>query len=113
MARIERFTTRVQADLACEMLRANGVDARVSSDDAGGLHPDIAYGIGGTVVVVPDDEFALANALLDEGTPASTGSGEEGPAVSRRGAGFRAATALVALTFLFLAVTGLIGLYRF
>lgn len=66
MARIERFTSRAQADMACGMLRANGFDARVSGDDAGGVHPDIPFGIGGTAVIVPDDELEGAVELLDE-----------------------------------------------
>lgn len=66
MARIDRFTSRAQADIACGVLRANGLDARVSGDDAGGVHPDIPFGIGGTAVVVPDDELEAATALLDE-----------------------------------------------
>jgi hypothetical protein len=65
MARINRFMTRAQADLACGLLRSNGVDAIVLADDAGGMRPDIGYGIGGTVVVVPDHQLEHALALLD------------------------------------------------
>jgi hypothetical protein len=115
MARIQRFTSRVQADLACAMLRSNGVDARVSSDDAGGLHPDIPFGIGGTVVVVPDEDLVLATALLDEEPEGDRGdhglTGTTPPRRARRA--LRIGSAVVALAFLLLAITGLIGFYRF
>lgn len=65
MARIDRFTTRTQAELAAGFLHAHGFDARVSADDAGGVRPEIAFGIGGTVVVVPDHQLEEALALLD------------------------------------------------
>jgi hypothetical protein len=65
VARIDRFTSRMQAEMACGLLQANGFQARVSADDAGGVHPDIPFGIGGTAVVVPDAEYEEAIALLD------------------------------------------------
>jgi hypothetical protein len=71
MARIERFTSKAEADLACGLLSDNGIPARVSGDDVGGVHPDIPFGIGGTAVVVPDDRLQHALALLDESIPAA------------------------------------------
>ncbi|MFA9445297.1 putative signal transducing protein [Egicoccus sp. AB-alg6-2] len=65
MARIDRFTSRTEAELARAVLEANGIHAYVSGDDAGGLHPELPYGIGGTAVVVSDDHYADAIALLD------------------------------------------------
>jgi hypothetical protein len=85
MARINRFTTRSQADLACGLLRSYGIDAIVLADDAGGMRPDIGYGIGGTVVVVPDDQLEDALALLDavvdapDDEAAVDGTFDEGP----------------------------------
>jgi hypothetical protein len=66
MVRIERFTSRVDAELACSMLTAHGFNARVSGDDVAGVHPDIPFGIGGTAIVVPADQYAEAIALLDQ-----------------------------------------------
>jgi hypothetical protein len=66
MTRIERFASRADAELARTVLETNGIPAYVSGDDAGGLHPEIPYGIGGTAVVVPEDRYAEAIALLDE-----------------------------------------------
>jgi hypothetical protein len=76
MARIDRFTTRAQAELACGLLTANGFDAIVLSDDAGGMRPDIGFGIGGTVVVVPDPQLEQALALLDAVYEGSLGDAE-------------------------------------
>jgi hypothetical protein len=66
VARIERFASRADAELARAVLETNGIPAYVSGDDAGGLHPEIPYGIGGTAVVVPEDRYAEAIALLDD-----------------------------------------------
>jgi hypothetical protein len=65
MARIDRFTSRVHAELARGLLTSNGIEAIVLADDAGGNRPEISYGIGGTVVVVPDGQLEEALALLD------------------------------------------------
>jgi hypothetical protein len=65
MTRIERFASRTHAELARTVLVTAGIPAYVSGDDAGGLHPEIPYGIGGTAVVVPDERYAEAIAVLD------------------------------------------------
>ncbi|MFA9431066.1 putative signal transducing protein [Egicoccus sp. AB-alg2] len=64
MGRIERFTSRADAELARSVLEDAGIPAYVSGDDAGGVHPDIPFGIGGTAVVVPDDRQQEAERLL-------------------------------------------------
>jgi hypothetical protein len=66
VTRIERFASRTDAELARTVLEANGIPAYVSGDDAGGLHPEIPYGIGGTAVVVPDERYDEAIAVLDD-----------------------------------------------
>lgn len=65
MGRIERFTTRTEAEIGRSVLEAAGIPAYVSGDDAGGLHPEIPFGIGGTAVVVPDDRHREAIEVLD------------------------------------------------
>lgn len=71
MARIDRFVSRADADLACGLLQVHGIDAFVSGDDAGGMRPDIPFGIGGTAVVVADEDLEEALAILDEPIDAS------------------------------------------
>lgn len=86
--RIERFTSRTDAELASSMLIAHGFNARVTADDVAGIHPDIPFGIGGTAVVVPREQYADAVALLDarfegsldEATAVTDGSVEDAPA---------------------------------
>lgn len=75
MARIRRFSSRVDAEMAASMLLANGIDARVMNDDSGGMHPNLAFGLGTSEVIVPDDQLQDATALLDT----AQGSGEVGP----------------------------------
>lgn len=65
MARIDRFTSRADAQVACGMLVAHGIDAYLSGDDAGGVFPQFPYSLGGTVVIVPDEQEDEALALLD------------------------------------------------
>jgi len=57
VARIQRFTSRVDAEVAASMLNARGIDARVVNDDTGGMHPNLAFGHGGSEVIVPDDQL--------------------------------------------------------
>lgn len=66
VARIQRFSSRVDAEVAASMLKARGIDARVVNDDTGGMHPNLAFGHGGSEVVVPDEQLEEATALLDE-----------------------------------------------
>jgi hypothetical protein len=75
MARIRRFSSRVDAEMAASMLLANGIDARVMNDDSGGMHPNLAFGLGTSEVIVPDEQLEEATALLD----ATQGGGEVGP----------------------------------
>jgi hypothetical protein len=83
VARIERFTSRAEADVACGLLRAHGLRAYVSADDAGGARPDFPFSIGGTAVVVADEDLDVALALLED----VTGSDEPGGADDGAGAG--------------------------
>jgi hypothetical protein len=65
MARIRRFSSRVDAEMAASMLLTNGIEARVMNDDSGGNHPNLAFGLGTSEVIVPDDQLEEATALLD------------------------------------------------
>jgi hypothetical protein len=66
VTRIERFSSRADAELARSVLETNGIPAYVAGDDAGGLHPELPYGFGGTAVVVPEDLYREAIAILDD-----------------------------------------------
>lgn len=93
VARIDRFFSRIDAEQAAAFLNAHGVAARVSADDAYGNHPEIPFGIGGTVVVVDDRDAVEARTLLDrefgregrEAFPDPVPGADEGAAPGRRG----------------------------
>lgn len=93
--------SRVEAHLERGALEAHGLRATVVTDDAGGVHPQLAMLADGAIrVVVPDHEADTARALLLDlaaGVHAlpSTGDHERIDA-PRRGAG----TALFALALL-------------
>ena len=91
MGRIQHFTSRTDAELARAALVDAGIPAYVSGDDAGGLHPELPFGIGGTAVVVPDEHDEEARRLLQaesgdagvdeaELTAAALAAGERGDA---------------------------------
>ncbi len=80
MARIRRFTSRVDAEVAASMLRAHGIDARAVHDDTGGMHPNLAFGQGGSDVLVPEEQLAAATELLDAAAVAVAPPPDDGPA---------------------------------
>lgn len=65
MPTFRSFPSRVEADVAASYLRAQGFDVSVFNDDAGGLHPQLAFGAGGSRIAVPDEQVDEARALLD------------------------------------------------
>lgn len=109
MARIRRFTSRIDAEVAASMLRAHGIDAVVRNDDSGGMHPNLAFALSGTEVIVPDEQLEEATTLLDtaEHTVVSEPP-DEGPAPRRpsRRAWLRVVAVLVLLVGVTLALAG-------
>lgn len=101
MVVVTSCSSRVEAQLKRGALEAHGVRATVVTDDAGGVHPQLAMLADGAIrVVVPDHEADTARALLldlDAGLHAlpSTGDHERIDA-PRRGT----ATALFSLALL-------------
>jgi hypothetical protein len=62
---VTRAPSAVEAQLIVGMLESNGIAARVSSDDAGGLEPQWQLTAGVRVLVAPDDA-ADARSLIAE-----------------------------------------------
>jgi hypothetical protein len=107
VARIQRFSSRVDAEVAASMLSAMGIDARVVNDDTGGMHPNLAFGHGGSEIVVPDDQLEEATALLDDRNsdghaPVATAPPDEGSAVLTVGQLWRRAGAALLVVLLVL-----------
>jgi hypothetical protein len=68
MARVvvRRFMTESEADLACAILAANGIEASLLRDDAGGMLPAMSLMSEIRVVVAPEDAEA-AREILEAG----------------------------------------------
>ncbi|MEY3015522.1 MAG: hypothetical protein RIT45_4257 [Pseudomonadota bacterium] len=60
--RLRPVAMPVLAQPLLDWLRKHGVDARLSSDDAGGLHPALAF-VHGVWLVVPESQRPQAEAL--------------------------------------------------
>jgi len=61
---VAQVPSTLEADLIVGMLQANGVEAAVSSDDAGGQEPQLQLTQGVRVVVSAEDA-AVARELID------------------------------------------------
>ncbi len=47
-------------------LRVSGVEAKIDSDDAGGMYPQLPLVTGGAKLYVPADKAEIARSLLAE-----------------------------------------------
>jgi hypothetical protein len=63
---VRRFMTEAEADLARAILAANGIEAAVLRDDAGGMLPAMSLLSEIRLVVAPEDAEA-AREVLDAG----------------------------------------------
>lgn len=60
------FFVRIEADLAKSLLDANGIQAMVAADDAGGMRPALLVGTGGARLMVRAEDAPRAAELLRE-----------------------------------------------
>ena len=58
-----RMPDRYVAEPVAQLLRANGIEAFICSDDAGGVHPPLGMA-NGTEIMVPAPRLEEAMALL-------------------------------------------------
>lgn len=56
---------RLEANSITAMLQANGIEAILSTDDAGGARPDVGF-VQGTRVLVPSSDESDARQLIDD-----------------------------------------------
>jgi hypothetical protein len=63
---VSTFSNRETAQAAVSLLQSEGVDAAISSDDAGGELPNLDLG-GGVRVFVQEENAEFAKALLQQG----------------------------------------------
>jgi len=62
---LEKFSTRLEAELAAGLLESEGIMAFVSADDAGGTYPPLQFVRGVRLIVSPDDEARARGILTD------------------------------------------------
>jgi hypothetical protein len=61
---LETFPNRMLAQMAASLLEAEGIEALVMADDAGGLYPPLQF-IRGVKLLVASEDEALAREILD------------------------------------------------
>jgi Putative prokaryotic signal transducing protein len=62
---VEKFSTRLEAQMAAGLLEAEGIFSFVSADDAGGAYPQLQYLGGVRLIVFPEDEKRAREILAD------------------------------------------------
>jgi hypothetical protein len=62
---VEKFSNRLEAEMAAGLLEAEGIQAFVSADDAGGAYPPLQYVRGVRLIVFPEDEVRARELLAD------------------------------------------------
>ena len=67
---IKSYSSRMDADLAKAVLEANGIEAIVSADDAGGMEPWLASAQH-IQILVREEDASVARDLLEEPPPPS------------------------------------------
>ena len=60
MVVLKTYTSRAEAELAQGILQANGIEAMVSSDDAGGMQPWLQQALGVRLLVHHEDALRAA-----------------------------------------------------
>jgi len=62
---LEKFSTRLEAEMAAGLLEAEGIQAFVSADDAGGTYPPLQYLRGVRLIIFLEDETRAREILAD------------------------------------------------
>jgi hypothetical protein len=62
---VEKFTTRLEAQMAAGLLEAEGIQSFISADDAGGFYPPLQILGGVRLIVFPEDERRAREILAD------------------------------------------------
>ena len=72
-SKVGQFGSRLEAELAAEVLAENGIPATVVSDDAGGTIPSLQSSEGASLKV-ESDHVARASAILRDSAPTQQSS---------------------------------------
>jgi hypothetical protein len=63
---VAEVSSTIEAQIIVGLLESNGIEAAVSSDDAGGLEPQWQLTQGVRVLVAPEDEHGARNVLAEQ-----------------------------------------------
>jgi hypothetical protein len=69
---IEKFTSRIEAEMAAGLLESEGIEALVLADDAGGAYPMLQFLRGVRLLVALEDEARareILKAMEEQGEP--------------------------------------------
>ena len=62
---LEKFSSRMEAQMAAGLLEAEGINTFISADDAGGIYPPLQFFLGVRLIVAPEDERRAREILAD------------------------------------------------
>lgn len=79
MARVGRFGSRGEAEVARGMLSEHGIEAGVVVDDVAGMHPELSLATGGVTLGIADEDVEEARELLGDVPEALAGPGSGRP----------------------------------
>lgn len=60
---VAKYFNRVEAEVACAILRSGDLAAYLKTDDAGGLHPELDFTRGIRLMVLAGDEKSARDLL--------------------------------------------------
>jgi Putative prokaryotic signal transducing protein len=66
---LEKFASRIEAEMAAGLLESEGIEAMVMADDAGGTYPPLQFIRGVRLMVAAVDRYRAQEILKDMAEP--------------------------------------------
>jgi hypothetical protein len=63
--KVKNYATRIDAEADGVLLKTRGISYTISSDDAGGMRPDMAMASGGVWLSVDEKDIDTTQAILN------------------------------------------------
>jgi len=67
MVKVKNYGNRIDAEVDKALLASRGINCLITSDDVGGMRPDLMMSSGGVWVLVDEADAKQASKLLTEG----------------------------------------------
>ena len=64
MVEFREYRVRTEAEMVLDILRHNGIEARLQSDDLAGLNPSLGF-VNGYQIFIREDQLQEAEGILD------------------------------------------------